>query len=225
MTEKPVWSYEPPHLLRYHAPDFFFTFVMIAGYAIIHSYCEFLFLGPCNSQGYDFPLGVSLMILGWAGLAVYRVNLMRSKRVLAKILVFTEGTIIREKRDTTGKMVGGIMLGNAAGKLEIWKRQGAQITYLTSRRDSQEVKAVGQTLKQYRFPKGQLLSRGPGESYGTVAEKIMPNIIVEDDCASIGGQKEMTYPQIKPEVRSRIRSVVVREFAGIDSLPSSLLDL
>jgi hypothetical protein len=53
----------------------------------------------------------------------------------------------------------------------------------------------------------------------------MPNVIVEDDCESIGGEAEMTYPGMRPELKSKIKSVVVKESGGIDHLPDSLTEL
>ena len=50
----------------------------------------------------------------------------------------------------------------------------------------------------------------------------MPDVLVEDDCESIGGEVEMTYPHIRPELKPRIKSVVVREFGGIDHLPDDI---
>ncbi len=49
----------------------------------------------------------------------------------------------------------------------------------------------------------------------------MPGIIIEDDCESIGGEVEITYPHIKSELKARIQSIVVKEFSGIDNLPDS----
>jgi hypothetical protein len=53
----------------------------------------------------------------------------------------------------------------------------------------------------------------------------MPDIIIEDDCESIGGETEMIYPQIEAELRGKTRSIVVKEFGGIDHLPDELLAL
>jgi len=50
----------------------------------------------------------------------------------------------------------------------------------------------------------------------------MPDIIIEDDCESIGGKYEMTYTHIKPELKKRIKSIVVEEFGGIDHLPDNI---
>ena len=53
----------------------------------------------------------------------------------------------------------------------------------------------------------------------------MPDILIEDDCESIGGEKEMTITFIKPEVRQKIKSVVIKEFGGIDYLPDDFQEL
>ena len=58
-----------------------------------------------------------------------------------------------------------------------------------------------------------------------VAESIKPDILLEDDCESIGGQAEMVYPHIQPELQQGIASIVVKEFEGIDDLPGAITDL
>ena len=47
-------------------------------------------------------------------------------------------------------------------------------------------------------------------------------LLIEDDCESIGGEKEMTYPHITPELRTRITPIVIKEFSGLDHLPDEL---
>lgn len=175
-----------------------------------------------------------------------------------KILVFTEGTILRnkkwiglsreevfkqkkkwstlsneelEKLQKTGDapspqyFAASVPIGNSVKKIEAWKKQGATIVYLTSRRKSDEVNIIRDVLRKYEFPEGKLLFRKEGEDYRDVAEKVMPNVIVEDDCESIGGEAEMTYPGMRPELKSKIKSVVVKESGGIDHLPDSLTEL
>lgn len=113
--------------------------------------------------------------------------------------------------------------GNCVEKLKSWKNQGATIYYLTSRRIKSEIDTIENILKKYNFPYNQnLLYRKRGEAYKDVAERLMPDILVEDDCESIGGEVEMTYPHIKPKLKQKIRSVVVKEFAGIDDLPGNI---
>jgi len=58
-----------------------------------------------------------------------------------------------------------------------------------------------------------------------VAERVMPDILIEDDCESIGGESEMIYPHIREDLKQKIKSIVVKEFQGIDHLPDSLTAL
>jgi hypothetical protein len=97
--------------------------------------------------------------------------------------------------------------------------------YLTSRRTPEEIETTRNVLKKFSFPEGELFFRIAREEYKDVAERVLPDVIVEDDCESIGGEKEMTYPCIKQELKDRIMSVVVKEFGGIDHLPDDIADL
>lgn len=117
-----------------------------------------------------------------------------------------------------------ILIGNAVEKLNTWKSQGVEILYLTSRRLSSDVEAIRGVLKKFGFPEGQLLYRQGHEEYKNVAKKAMPHI-VEDDCESIGGEKEMTFSHIKPELKKNIKLIAVKEFGGIDHLPGRVNDL
>lgn len=134
-----------------------------------------------------------------------------------KILVFTEGTTINGRLH--------IPRGNAPAKLHTWRRQGAEIAYLTSRTKPDEIEAVRHVLEENDFPRGELFYRGEGEEYKNVAERVMPDLLIEDDCASIGGEVEMTWPHIKPELKAKIKSIVVKEGGGIDHLPDNLAEL
>jgi hypothetical protein len=175
-----------------------------------------------------------------------------------KILIFTEGTILTNKRwvgipredvvkhvkslsslskeelerlqkaglaPSLEYFAASVPIGNCVEKIENWKNQGATIVYLTSRRKPGEINIIREILDKYKFPQGELLFRKEGEDYKDVAEKVMPDIIVEDDCESIGGEEEMTYPGIRPELKSRIKSIVVKEFGGIDHLPGKVAEL
>ena len=156
-----------------------------------------------------------------------------------KILVFTEGTLLihkdwvglsRAQRVGRVKAAAGaqapqdwnaqVPVGRAGEKLRAWRTHGADIAYLTSRRNPDEVKAIGEVLRRHTLPDGALYFRGEGERYSDVAERVLPDVVVEDDCESIGGEAEMTYPHIRPELKERIKSVVVPEFGGIDHLPN-----
>ena len=159
-----------------------------------------------------------------------------------RILIFTEGTILMHKvafgrtrteivRQVKSKIKGikdyasYIPIGKAISKIQIWQDKGAEICYLTSRRTPSEIQAIRNVLKDYDFPKGKLYYRKKDEQYKDVAEKIMPDILIEDDCESIGGEKEMTYPHIATRLKQKIKSIPVKEFGGIDRLPDNINDL
>lgn len=163
-----------------------------------------------------------------------------------KILVFLQGTVIMHKSSIgktrqervndsieQGELVHDfasyVPIGNAPKKLQIWVNQGAEINYLSALTENKKARGdeiVGKKglevdqkiLEKYGFPKGEIYHRIKGESYADIAEKIMPDILIEDDCESIGGEKEMTYPYIKPELKTKTKQIVVKEFEGIDHL-------
>ena len=65
--------------------------------------------------------------------------------------------------------------------------------YLSSHETAEDVEKDKFVLEKYDFPKGQVFYRQNGESYKDIAEKIIPYVLIEDDCESIGGEKEMKY--------------------------------
>ena len=159
-----------------------------------------------------------------------------------KILVFLHGTLIMHKngegktreervRQVLDKdlsvfdYISYVPVGNAVKKLKFWQTQGAEILYLSSHETAEDVEKDKSVLEKYEFPRGQIFYRQNGESYKDIAEKITPDILIEDDCESIGGMKEMTITFIRPEIKKMIKSVVVKEFSGIDHLPDSIKDL
>ena len=143
-----------------------------------------------------------------------------------KILIFTEGTILKHpSEEQMDNFESYIPIGNAVEKIKTWKSQGAKICYLTSRRTEKEINDIQNVLKKYNFPEGELYFRRQSEEYKDVAERVVPDVLIEDDCESIGGTPEMTYPHIKEQLKSRIKSIPVKEFGGIDHLPDSIKDL
>lgn len=172
-----------------------------------------------------------------------------------KILVFTDGTVlvflsganlsreetvqlsqkaVTEANASSSEVPKGsvydfasyVPIGHAVDKLAGWKKQGAVIYYLTSRRTKEEVDAISRVLQTYDFPDSlNLLYRKQGEEYKDVAEKLMPDILIEDDCESIGGEKEMTYTHLSDDTKVKVHSVTVKEFSGIDYLPHNVNQL
>ena len=97
--------------------------------------------------------------------------------------------------------------------------------YLSSHENVRDVQKDKFVLKKFGFPDGQILFRQKGEQYKNIAERIIPDVLIEDDCECIGGKKEMTITYVRPDLKKKIRSIVVREFAGIDNLSDRISDL
>ncbi len=113
-------------------------------------------------------------------------------------------------------------IGKVVEKLKNWKAQGAEILYLSSNRDPRDVEKDRIVLTEHDFPSGQVLFRARDETYASVVEKASPDILIEDDCESIGGEVEMAYPNLSVAGKKGVKSIVVREFGGIDHLPDDL---
>jgi len=156
-----------------------------------------------------------------------------------KIMVFLQGTAImhrsalgqpREVRvrqvldrdESVHDFESYVPVGNVVAKLQAWMDQGAEIAYLSSHQYAEGVETDKLVLVRHGFPAGQVLYRQQGNSYQDVAETALPDVLIEDDCESIGGQNEMTYPHLRPEIRFRVKSIVVKEFGGLDHLPDEL---
>ncbi|MFA4942974.1 MAG: hypothetical protein WC564_05040 [Patescibacteria group bacterium] len=156
-----------------------------------------------------------------------------------KILIFLHGTIIMHKNAASKtredrvrqssereKSVldyeSYIPIGNAVEKLRGWNQQGAEIIYLSSHRLESDVVKDKLVLKKFNFPEGLVLFRKNGEKYNDLVETNAPDVLVEDDCESIGGEKEMTITFVRPEIRQKIKLIVVREFQGVDGLSDNI---
>lgn len=112
-----------------------------------------------------------------------------------------------------------IPIGNAVQKLQSWKQQGAEICYLSMHQVARDVYYDQLVLSRYGFPPGQIYYRTRGEHYGKVLDRVIPDVLIEDDCESIGGEQEITYYQMSPDLRDRVKSIIVAEFGSIDHLP------
>ncbi|MBI3385113.1 hypothetical protein HY030_02900 [Candidatus Gottesmanbacteria bacterium] len=141
-------------------------------------------------------------------------------------VVFTSASDNKVEVGSVGDYASYIPNSNSVAKLTNWKNQDATIFYLTSRRIKSEIEGIKNILEKYRFPDSEnLFFRQQGEDYKDVAERILPDVLIEDDCESIGGEKEMTHPHIRPDLKVKIKSIVVKEFGGIDDLANNTSDL
>ncbi len=159
-----------------------------------------------------------------------------------KILVFLHGTLIMQqtgigcsRQERVLQVEDGhasvldyeayVPINDAVNKLKGWASQGATILYLSSHQDKNDVVKDRKVLVRHGFPEGRVYFRKTSEDYQTVVQQITPDIIIEDDCESIGGQPEMTYPNLDESVKEKIKSVIVKEFSGIDHIPESIEEL
>ena len=152
-----------------------------------------------------------------------------------RLLVFLHGTVlmhsdaigvtraervaqVRAGHPTVDDYAAYVPVDGAVAKLQRWQDAGARIDYLSSHRNPDDVTLDALVLRSHGFPAGRVLARQPGESYGDVAGREAPDVLIEDDCESIGAS-QITYPQIPPDVRTRIKSIIIPEFGGLDHLP------
>jgi len=143
-----------------------------------------------------------------------------------RILIFTECTNLGPRHwweffnDR-----GYVTINLCVEKINRWYKQGARMAYLTSRRKPADVAAIARILTDAGLPGYGLYYRGKGEEYHHIAEQLIPDVLIEDDCRSIGGSRNWTITYVRPDIKRRIHSIVVREFGGIDDLPDTLYGL
>lgn len=143
-----------------------------------------------------------------------------------RLLIFTEGTILGPEHWWGWfNDKGYAPIGQAVGKIKAWCQQGARVAYLTSRKKPADVAAIREILRRNQFPGVFLFYREGKERYADIAEQVKPDVLLEDDCRSIGGRWQMSITYVREDVKQNIHSVVIREFAGIDYLPDDLWGL
>lgn len=154
-------------------------------------------------------------------------NVCRENYLKIRILIFTEGTIIGPGNIFQHfNHAAYVPVGSSNEKTLEWYKQGADMAYLTSRKKKKQVTAIAKILERYNFAPGILISRGDNNiKYKDIVESYKPDILIEDDCRSIGGKWQMCITHVKPEIKKSIKSIVVREFKGIDHLPKMAIDL
>jgi hypothetical protein len=122
---------------------------------------------------------------------------------------------VQQRETSVRDYASYVPVGNAATKLRTWSKQGTEIIYLSSHKRPEHVEQDRAVLATYHFPHGQVVFRGPGETYQDVAERVLPHVLIEDDCESIGGPPEMISPYLRAELQARIISIVVKEFETV----------
>jgi hypothetical protein len=143
-----------------------------------------------------------------------------------KIMIFTEGTILKPKNVFLHFNISTyIPIENAVDIIKSWNEQGAEIIYCTSSRKLKEVEAVKANLIKHKFKGTKLYYRSENQEYRDIVELVVPNILIEDDCRSIGGESQMCITHVKPEIKNKIKPISVEEFKGIENLSKKLSDM
>ncbi len=138
------------------------------------------------------------------------------------IMIFVEGTIIKPRSwISLYNHNDYIPIGNAVKIIKSWQQQGANIIYCTSRKNKQ-ADNIAAILKRYDFTGSFLVLREHKESYKDIVEMLAPDILIEDDCKSIGGEWQMCIAKVSQDIKEKILSIVVPEFKGIDNLPTHI---
>lgn len=141
---------------------------------------------------------------------------------MKKIMIFIEGTTFYTKPFLFLFSKRGYQpIGNAIRIINDLYDKGNEI-YLCSYVRRRRYKFIKSIMDYYKVKYTQILCRGEREQYSDLVERVRPDILIEDDCASIGGEKEWCITFVREDIKKNIKSIIVKEFAGIDHLEKIL---
>lgn len=113
----------------------------------------------------------------------------------------------------------------ATEKLMAWARHGATLIYLSSHRRREDICTDETVIRRHRFPEGPVHGRAGAEDYGALVARLGLDVLVEDDCESIGGAAQTCAAQLAPATRHSVQCVVLPEFSGLAGLPDDPAEL
>jgi hypothetical protein len=87
---------------------------------------------------------------------------------------------------------GSYMPTETAVEVHAWQRNGADICHRNSYRALADVQLDRDVLAAHGLPPGLVFFCERGERYADVIRRVGADVLVEDDCESIGGTSEMT---------------------------------
>lgn len=137
-----------------------------------------------------------------------------------KIMIFSEGTILKPKHNNFFSRInvnGYVPIGNAKEIIKNWQEQGYEIIYLTSQK-GRKAMGMAQRLDELGFVGSMVGYRQSRQDYATLIKEEQPDILIEDDCKSIGGERHMCITQLSDEIKKSLKHIVVEEFKGIDDV-------
>ena len=112
-----------------------------------------------------------------------------------------------------------------AAKLAAWQRHGAILVYLSSHHRQHDIRADESVIHRHRFPVGPVHGRQQGKDYGPLVERLRFDVLVEDNCESIGGAAQTCAAQLSSAARESVRCIVLPEFSGLADLPDDPAEL
>lgn len=137
---------------------------------------------------------------------------------LMRIMIFIEGTTFYTKPILfLFTKYGYKPIGNAVSIVNTLYGKGYEI-YLCSYVRKTRYNFIKSVVDFYGMTYTEILCRDKGETYSKIVEQLKPDILIEDDCKSIGGLKACCITDIKEEIKTDIQSIIVPEFAGIDNI-------
>lgn len=137
---------------------------------------------------------------------------------MKKIMIFIEGTIFYTKPILfLFTKYGYKPIGNAVAITNALYDKGYDI-YLCSYVRKKRHAFIKTIIDFYGIKYTEILCRDKDEQYSDIVERLKPDILIEDDCRSIGGQKECCITKVNDELKSNIQSIIVPEFEGIDDI-------
>lgn len=135
-----------------------------------------------------------------------------------KIMIFIEGTTFCTKSLLfLFSKKGYVPIGNAVKIINDLYNKGNEI-YLCSYVRKNRYKFIKSVADYYKINYTEILCRDKKERYSDLVEKVMPDILIEDDCKSIGGEKQCCITNVKENIKRNIKSIIVEEFKGIDNI-------
>lgn len=142
---------------------------------------------------------------------------------MKKIMVFIEGTTFYTKPFLyLFSKKGYEPLGKSIKIINDLFNKGNGI-YLCSYVRKKRYHFIKSIMDYYKVNYTEILCRDKGEQYSDLVERICPDILIEDDCASIGGEKEWCITNVREDIKKRIKSIIVKEFEGIDSTENKIV--
>ncbi len=135
-----------------------------------------------------------------------------------RIMIFMEGTTFYTKPLLFFfTKYGYDPIGNAINIVNSLYEKGYEI-YLCSYVHKARYNFIKSVVDFYGMRYTEILCRDKGETYSEVVERLKPDILIEDDCKSIGGLKACCITDVKEEIKRDIQSIIVPEFSGIDNI-------